>query len=127
MEKQLEFPMDIYPPPLRQIFEDTHRDLNFSVSYIAASLLLAVSVVLGNSRVLKVRDGWRVKIYWRKSAGQADPYRTGVRLARLCFQMLKTSRWSPRFAGGKDVFTHLRINTLTHLYANVRFYNSGGR
>ena len=32
--------------------------------------------------------------------------------------MLKTSRWSPRFAGGKDVFTHLRINTLTHLYTH---------
>ena len=52
MEKQLEFPMDIYPPPLRQIIEDTHRDLNFPVNYIAASLLLAVSVALGNSRVL---------------------------------------------------------------------------
>lgn len=61
MEKQLEFPMDIYPPPLRQIIEDTHRDLNFPVNYIAASLLLAVSVALGNSRVLKVRYGWRVK------------------------------------------------------------------
>ena len=61
MEKQLEFPMDIYPPPLRQIIEDTHRDLNFPVNYIAASLLLAVSVAVGNSRVLKVRDGWRVK------------------------------------------------------------------
>ena len=32
-----------------------------------------------------------------------DSYRTEVRLARLCFQMLKTSRRSPRFAGGKDV------------------------
>ena len=41
MEKQLEFPMDIYPPPLRQIIEDTHRDLNFPVNYIAASLLEA--------------------------------------------------------------------------------------
>ena len=38
-----------------------------------------------------------------KMAGQTDPNRTEVRLARLCFQMLKTSRWSPRFAGGKDV------------------------
>ena len=26
-----------------------------------------------------------------------------VRIARLCFQMLKTSRWSPRFADGKVV------------------------
>lgn len=61
MEKQLEFPIDIYPPPLRHIIEDTHRDLNFPVNYIAASLLLAVSVAVGNSRVLKVCDGWRVK------------------------------------------------------------------
>lgn len=61
MEKQLEFPMDIYPPSLRQIIEDTHRDLNFPVNYIAASLLLAVSVAVGNSCVLKVCDGWRVK------------------------------------------------------------------
>jgi len=53
----------------------------------------------------------------------------------LCFQMLKTSRWSPRFAGGKDVFTQIHIYALTHLhiytrmreYANVRFYNSDGR
>ena len=38
-----------------------------------------------------------------KIAGQVDLCRTKVRLARLCFQMLKTSRRSPRFAGGKDV------------------------
>ena len=63
MEKQLEFTIDIYPPPLRQIIEDTHRDLNFPVNYIAASLLLAVSVALGNSRVLKVRDGCMLKTY----------------------------------------------------------------
>ena len=38
-----------------------------------------------------------------ETTGQTDPYRTEVRLARLCFQMLKTSRWSPRFAVGKVV------------------------
>ena len=70
-----------------------------------------------------------------RGAGQTDPNRTEVRLARLCFQMLKTSRWSSRFAGGKDVFTQIHIYALTHLhiytrmreYVNVRFYNPDGR
>ena len=38
-----------------------------------------------------------------KIAGQVDLYRTNERLERLCFQILKTSRWSPRLAGGKDI------------------------
>ena len=28
--------------------------------------------------------------------------------------MLKTSRWSPRFAGSKDVFTHIYVYAFTH-------------
>ncbi len=61
METPLKFPLEIYPPSLRKIVTDTHKDLNFPVNYIAASLLLAASVAVGNSRILKVKDGWRVK------------------------------------------------------------------
>ncbi len=61
METPLKFPLEIYPPSLSKIVTDTHKDLNFPVNYIAASLLLATSVAVGNSRILKVKEGWRVK------------------------------------------------------------------
>ncbi len=61
MEGVIKFPVHIYPQEIQKIIADPHKDLNFSVNYIAASLLLAASVAIGNSRVLKVKDGWKVK------------------------------------------------------------------
>ena len=55
------FPVMVFPEKIRRIIENTCQDLNFPTSYIAASLFLAVSVAVGNSRLLKVRDGWKVK------------------------------------------------------------------
>ena len=54
------FPVMVFPEKIRRIIENTCQDLNFPTSYIAASLFLAVSVAVGNSRLLKVRDGWKV-------------------------------------------------------------------
>ena len=56
-----EFPLAIFPQQIREIIEITSDELNFPVSYIAASLFLAVSVAIGNSRYLKVKEGWKVK------------------------------------------------------------------
>ncbi len=61
MEDVIKFPVHIYPQKIQKIIADTYKDLNFPVNYIAASLLLATSVAVGNSRALKVKDGWKVK------------------------------------------------------------------
>ena len=61
MEDKLTFPVSMYPEVLQKIIEDTHQDLNFPVNYIASSMLVAASLAIGNSRILKLREDWVVK------------------------------------------------------------------
>ena len=56
----MKFPEHIFPKNLQKIIVET-ADLNFPTSYISASLFLAIAVAIGNSRILTVRDGWKVK------------------------------------------------------------------
>ena len=55
MDEKLIFPVGIYPEKIQRIIEDTHQDLNFPVNYIASSILVASSLAVGNSRVIKLR------------------------------------------------------------------------
>ncbi len=55
------FPVKIFPEFVRNIIDATHQDLNFPISYISASLFFAASVAVGNSRLLKIREGWVAK------------------------------------------------------------------
>ena len=57
----MEFPIHIFPKVIQGVIEDTHRDMNFPKSYIAASLLLAMAVAIGNSRKIRVRGNWSAR------------------------------------------------------------------
>ncbi len=52
------FPVNIIPKQLQQIIRETHRSLNYPIDYIAVSLCFAISITIGNTYVIKVKDGW---------------------------------------------------------------------
>ena len=60
-EKELVFPLCVFPEGIKRIISETHQDLNFPVNYIAASLFFAVSVAIGTTRILFVPLGWSCK------------------------------------------------------------------
>ena len=57
-KKYREFPINILPPLLKNIITETHKALNFPVSYICMSLLTAIATAIGDTCWLKVKTEW---------------------------------------------------------------------
>ena len=55
------FPLNAFPPKMRSFVTTAKETLNFPIPYTASSMLLVFSLAIGNTRVLKVKDGWTVK------------------------------------------------------------------
>ena len=55
------FPLNAFPPRMRSFVTTAKETLNFPIPYTASSMLLVFSLAIGNTRVLKVKDGWTVK------------------------------------------------------------------
>jgi len=57
MEKQNLFPMRVFPQEIITLIQDLNQEQGYPVNYTAAAFMSAVSTVIGNSVVLKVREG----------------------------------------------------------------------
>lgn len=53
-----DFPTSIFPEKIREIIRTTNKCLNFPVDYIAASLCFAISIGIGNTHVVRVKETW---------------------------------------------------------------------
>lgn len=52
------FPVEVFPLPVQQIISATNEDLNFPIDFIGSSMLYAVSVAIGNTHRVEVKNGW---------------------------------------------------------------------
>ena len=55
------FPLVAFPEKLQDYIRAARDTLNYPEPYTASVMLLAVAVAIGNTRVLKVKEGWLVK------------------------------------------------------------------
>ena len=55
------FPIDVFPRSIQRIIQETHDTYSFPINYISASILVATSIVTGNSVALRWKNGWNVK------------------------------------------------------------------
>lgn len=55
------FPLCIFPVIIQSLIKDLMLDPVYSLNYLGATLLFAVSVAIGNSRKLVVNDNWHEK------------------------------------------------------------------
>lgn len=55
------FPLAAFPRRLQEFIRTARDTLNFPEPFTASVMLLAVAVAIGNTRVLKVKEGWTVK------------------------------------------------------------------
>lgn len=53
------FPVEVFPLPIQQIITATNENLNFPIDFIGASLLYAVSVAVGNTHTVEVKNGFQ--------------------------------------------------------------------
>ena len=57
-DKSSGFPVNIFPPLIKDIIRETNAAFNYPVPYIGASILCAISSAIGNTCCLKVKSGW---------------------------------------------------------------------
>lgn len=55
------FPLCVFPVIIQSLVKDLMLDPVFSLNYLGATLLFAVSVAIGNSRELVISEGWHEK------------------------------------------------------------------
>ena len=55
------FPLFAFPAKMQSFITTAKETLNFPIPYTASSMLLVFSLAIGNTRVLKVKDGWIIK------------------------------------------------------------------
>ncbi len=53
------FPYEVFPLTIQQIITATNENLNFPIDFIAASLLYAVSVAVGNTHSVELKKGFQ--------------------------------------------------------------------
>ncbi len=52
------FPVGVFPIPVQEIITATNESLNFPIDFIGASILYAVSVAIGNTHRIEIKNGW---------------------------------------------------------------------
>tara|TARA_R110002096_G_scaffold114977_4_gene249148 strand:- start:237 stop:1640 length:1404 start_codon:yes stop_codon:yes gene_type:complete len=58
-ENQNPFPVDVFPKAVQEIISATNESLNFPIDFIGASMLYAVSVSIGNTHKVEIKNGWQ--------------------------------------------------------------------
>ena len=56
--KDIEFPLDVFPKPIQTYILSCNSTLNSSIDYMAVSLLWAISLIIGNTFKIRVKNGW---------------------------------------------------------------------
>lgn len=65
-----EFPLDVFPEHLSAFITETNKALSLNKDYMAASMLWAASVVMGNLYKVKIKEGWNESpIVWLALVG----------------------------------------------------------
>ena len=72
-----EFPLDVYPLSIRNYITECNRTLGHSVDYMGSGLLWMLSVIIGNSQKVKVKNGWtECVVIWIAVVGRAGVGKT---------------------------------------------------
>jgi len=71
-EKDLVFPIDIFPVPIQSYILECNETLDSSIDYMGCSMLWLISVVVGNSIQIEVKKGWNeTATIWLAVVGKA--------------------------------------------------------
>lgn len=58
-DKKSEFPIEIFPDPIKNYFIEANSTLDSNIDYMACSMLWGLASVIGNSCNLEVKTGWK--------------------------------------------------------------------
>jgi len=70
-QKDLIFPIDIFPKNIQAYIMECHRTLNASIDYMGCSMLWLMSIIIGNSVKIQVKTGWiESSVLWMAIVGR---------------------------------------------------------
>lgn len=52
------FPIEAFPIRIQTIINRCNKDLGFPIEYVSAAMIYAVSVAIGNTRRIQIKNGW---------------------------------------------------------------------
>ena len=52
------FPVSIFPVKIQRIIREVHECHNYPTDYIAAAILTAIAVGIGNTHLAQIKQGW---------------------------------------------------------------------
>jgi len=52
------FPVSVFPQSIQHIIMELHECQSFPIDYVAASMLTAIAVGIGNTHLVQVKSGW---------------------------------------------------------------------
>lgn len=58
-KEQNPFPVEVFPELIQKIIRETNESLNFPVDFIGASIMYAVSVAIGNTYKVRIKQGYQ--------------------------------------------------------------------
>ena len=71
------FPLDVFPNEIQNYMLECNDKLNASVDYLGCSFLWVLSTIIGNTRVLQVKSGWKESgVLWLSLIGKAGVGKT---------------------------------------------------
>ena len=71
-QKDLVFPIDIFPQPIQSYILECNETLDSSIDYMGCSMLWLISVIVGNSIQIEVKKGWNeTATIWLAVVGKA--------------------------------------------------------
>lgn len=71
-ESDLVFPIDIFPKPIQSYILECNETLDSSIDYMGCSMLWLISVIVGNSIQIEVKNGWNeTATIWLAVVGKA--------------------------------------------------------
>ena len=53
-----DFPVSIFPTKIQRIISEVHECHNYPTDYIAAAILTAIAVGIGNTHLAQIKQGW---------------------------------------------------------------------
>ena len=52
------FPISVFPAKIQRIIREVHECHNYPTDYIAAAILTAIAIGIGNTHLVQIKQGW---------------------------------------------------------------------
>lgn len=86
-----EFPIEVFPIRIQRIISSLHDCQGYPVDYVAAAILAAIAVGIGNSHLVQVKRNWlESSILYMALIGRPGPIRV-IRSVSLSSRLLNTT------------------------------------